>query len=341
MACTYIYGAGNMGRLVLAQWRRMGQEVDGFIDRAAGMRPPIEGVPVVRLNRAALDGATVLVALHNPGSDVAAVVAELQRAGCSDVRTLWQLSREIGWTPPGAFWLAPWLDDASTRERIAQVRAALADAASVRVFDEQLALRTAGNYHGLSLPTLDDQYMPSDLPRWQEPLHLVDCGAFDGDTLRAFDAAGYVVASAWALEPDPTNHARLLSQVSQRPHVTALRSGAHSGTGRLAFAADGAGSAHLDVSGADQIDVVALDDLPIGQVNLIKMDIEGAEAAALEGALHLLTEHRPSLAVSLYHRPADLWELPAWLDNLGIGYKFHMRSHGFNGFDTVLYARVP
>ena len=44
------------------------------------------------------------------------------------------------------------------------------------------------------------------------------------------------------------------------------------------------------------------------------------------------------LAVSVDHRPRDLWALMLQVDRMGPDYQFHLRSRAFNGFETVLYA---
>ena len=46
-------------------------------------------------------------------------------------------------------------------------------------------------------------------------------------------------------------------------------------------------------------------DLNLAQVDFIKMDIEGAEIQALEGALPLLEKFHPKLAITTYHRHFD------------------------------------
>jgi hypothetical protein len=81
----------------------------------------------------------------------------------------------------------------------------------------------------------------------------------------------------------------------------------------------------------------ALINIPI---NYIKMDIEGAEMDALRGSLEVLKRNKPSLAISAYHKPEDLWEIGLWLDGLDLGYKFALRQYGHQCFDTVLYAFV-
>lgn len=83
----------------------------------------------------------------------------------------------------------------------------------------------------------------------------------------------------------------------------------------------------------------ALDDLLLNTaVDFIKLDVEGAEIPALLGGRRLIETHRPTLAISLYHRPDDLWAIPATLDSICPNYRLFIRQHYFNSFDSVLYA---
>lgn len=339
---TYIYGAGGMGREVLAHLRASGHPVEAFIDRAAGRIGPVDGIPVVALDAIPHPAdCRIEVALHSPGVDIAQVVADLRSRGCDDVSTLWATCRRDAWLPAMHFWLDPGFSWASVRADVAKARALMQDDCSRRVFDEQVRLRESGDYAALGAPTPKDQYVPTDLPRWSDPMRLVDCGAYDGDTLKVFAAAGYTLDGAIALEPDPSNYARLVKSVAGRAALRTIKAGVHSTSGTLTFAADGAGSAHVDDAGTIRIDVVSLDAIcGDWRPTLIKMDIEGAERDALEGARATLAACRPALAISAYHRIDDLWWLPLWIDALGLGYRFDLRSHAHNGFDTVLYARA-
>jgi len=121
----------------------------------------------------------------------------------------------------------------------------------------------------------------------------------------------------------------------------ALRVGAASFDGVLHFSAGQGGASHVDSAGEMSIDVVTIDQLCSAfRPNFIKMDIEGAEHDALDGAVQTIRRDRPRLALSAYHRPDDLWTLLLKVDAWQLGYQFYLRSHGNNGFDTVLYA-VP
>jgi FkbM family methyltransferase len=76
----------------------------------------------------------------------------------------------------------------------------------------------------------------------------------------------------------------------------------------------------------------------IKRIDLLKMDIEGSELGALQAAEHSLRRWRPKLAISLYHRPEDLYSIPLWLDSLKCGYRFFLDHYSIHHEETVLYA---
>jgi len=79
----------------------------------------------------------------------------------------------------------------------------------------------------------------------------------------------------------------------------------------------------------------------IERVDFIKMDIEGYELKALRGATKTLCRFRPKLAISVYHRAADLYEIPTFLSRLGLGYKLLLEHYTIHAEETILYAIAP
>ena len=71
---------------------------------------------------------------------------------------------------------------------------------------------------------------------------------------------------------------------------------------------------------------------------MIKMDIEGAETEALKGAKMIIKRDKPVLAISIYHKPEDIIELPELISDIHEGYKFYLRHYSLSWYDTVLYA---
>lgn len=78
----------------------------------------------------------------------------------------------------------------------------------------------------------------------------------------------------------------------------------------------------------------------IERIDLIKLDVEGSELAALQGAEGSLKRWHPKLAISLYHRPQDFFSLPLWLSSLDCGYRFFLDHYTIHHEETVLYAKA-
>jgi hypothetical protein len=78
----------------------------------------------------------------------------------------------------------------------------------------------------------------------------------------------------------------------------------------------------------------------IERVNLIKLDIEGAELETLKGAVETIRRYKPQLAVCLYHKHSDFWEIPRFLKELVPDYEFYFDHFALNLFESVLFATV-
>jgi len=76
------------------------------------------------------------------------------------------------------------------------------------------------------------------------------------------------------------------------------------------------------------------------KVTYIKMDIEGSETKALLGAKRIIQEHKPRLAICIYHNPADYFKIPLLIKQFVPEYKFYLRHHHKKYWDTVLYATL-
>ena len=74
------------------------------------------------------------------------------------------------------------------------------------------------------------------------------------------------------------------------------------------------------------------------EVTFIKMDLEGSELRALMGAERIIRQYKPKLAISLYHKPEDIWELPLYILSLNSEYIFFIDHYSVATAETVLYA---
>jgi hypothetical protein len=112
-----------------------------------------------------------------------------------------------------------------------------------------------------------------------------------------------------------------------------------SSTGRLSFNTTANSSSCIDVSGNVSIETDTIDHVTQGEkVSFIKMDIEGAELEALRGAQDTIRQHKPKLAICVYHKQEDLITLPHYILSLREDYRLYLRHYGDSCDELVLYA---
>jgi FkbM family methyltransferase len=176
----------------------------------------------------------------------------------------------------------------------------------------------------------------------------VDCGAFTGDTIERFlEVQGDRFRRIVALEPDEANFSRLCDCVrrmggSRESRTQTYRAAVGSSHRVERFDASGDMSASFSASGTSEVEVLPLDEILSDDEKLyIKFDVEGAEMDALRGARRILSDARPALAVCVYHRPEDMWDIPLHLHDVGAGHEFYLRTEGTDGMDVVCYALPP
>lgn len=187
-----------------------------------------------------------------------------------------------------------------------------------------------------------DLYDADNLLHYGDDEVYVDAGTYDGDTIRLFiDRVKGRFTRIIGFEPDPKTFKQLAANFSNEPRVEPINAGLYDAPKLLQFDADGSRGAIFDERGTIQIPVVTLDDVVKGgRVTFIKMNIEGAEIQALNGARGTIQQWKPKLAISAYHRPSDLWEIAAVIDSICPDYKLFLRQHDGGVIETVLYA-VP
>lgn len=343
-----LFGAGTAGRQALEGMLRAGSPPVALADNNSALwDTEIVGIPVLSPADAVVrykDSAVFVVTIFQG----AGARRQLREMGVRRIISLaplyWKFADEL--LPLGSLSLAE-----PPCRAAADVRAAfqlLSDDASRLEFVRQLEWRA--NLESELLPPalpLAEMYFPRDLlaPRRDEV--FVDCGAFDGDTLQAFlEFSGGDFRRYQALEPDPANHARFVAGLAQlRPEqrakvdVRQAAVGARGGTVR--FDAQGSLGSAVKTDGHTEVECLPLDavcrDLP---PTFIKFDVEGAEAAALQGAAGVIAEHAPVLAICVYHKPEDLWSLPLAVHRLRPDYRYFLRRYVEDCWEMVCYA-VP
>jgi len=347
-----LFGAGNLGQRTLTGLRRFGIDPLCFVDNNQSLwGKDLNGIPVLSpAEGIALygDRATFVVTIWRAGGSdrMAARMAQLVQLGCKTVVPFLPLY----WKYSDAL-LPHYMHDLPHRvhaqaDRIRQALRLMVDDASRREYLAQMRFRLLGDFASLPDPAQGDAYFREELFRLLADEMLVDCGAFDGDTLDLFlRKTAHSFGGAVAFEPDPENYAKLTARVGSMPARTRERVATHQAatgeTNSRVLMEVGKGVASKIGTGSCEVECISLDSiLPDAPVSFIKMDIEGSELDTLAGARALIQKNAPILTICVYHRQSDLWNIPLFIHDLNPDYSFYLRPHDLEGWDVVCYA-VP
>lgn len=192
----------------------------------------------------------------------------------------------------------------------------------------------------MMLDLFDAQYF--DLPYLNHDAEevFVDAGCFDGMTVRNFIRwSGGNYKEILSFEPDEKCYGECRETLRDVRTLTIENIGLWSREDVLCFHGTGTSDSKIDADGEMQIKVGKLDDIAFDKkISFIKMDIEGAEKEAILGAGNIIRIHKPKMAVSIYHKREDIWELPKLLLEINPEYRFYLRHYSFRDAETVLYA---
>lgn len=175
-----------------------------------------------------------------------------------------------------------------------------------------------------------------------EKERYLDLGAYTGDTVERFlrFTNGHY-QQIWAVEPDHKNFKRLLQNTDNLLNVQCFNCCVDADSGERRYSMDGGRKSHALKNGGEMISAVTVDELLDGApVSLIKMDVEGMEAAALRGAAGTIRKYKPSMQVSAYHRSEDLFALPLLVEQIRPGAKVYLRHFScLPAWDTDFYFK--
>ena len=343
-----LFGAGTNGRKAVQCLRGAGIEPLAFADNGqTKWGTQVDGVPVLSPKEAVEKyGATALfvVTIWSLGHFYPETRAKLESMGCKRVESLtklrWKFAEKL---------LPDFCNNLPHKlyEQKADVRKAAslwADDASRQEYLSQVRWRALGEQGALNPPVKEESYFLDSLYQIDDDEVFLDCGAYTGDTaeqvIRRNPAFGKIIA----IEADPGNFARLTQWIgkldtSVASRIQACNIAVGATRGKLHFQASGDEGARLAADGNVVVDCVPIDELE-SRPTFIKMDIEGAEMEALEGARHTIQKHRPILSICVYHKQDDLWRVPLLMHSLVEDYRLYLRPHDVDGWQLVCYA-VP
>lgn len=253
-------------------------------------------------------------------------------------------------------WFHFYFSEPNFKQKILEITNLLDDEKSKLILNNRMNFMLTGDVKYLSQIPIDKvSYFSEEYLNINHNEVYVDCGAFNGDSILEF--SNYVGAKynkIIAFEPSKDIYLKLEDTVIKNSLRNVITVNAGNGLqdqvlnflnmkneGSLVIDEDSISKlTEDDKSKIEKIRIKKLDNYIEEQPTFIKMDIEGYELEALKGAEKILKTLKPKLAICIYHKEMDFYEIPLYLKSIVPEYKFKIRQHYDALYDTVLYAQV-
>lgn len=173
---------------------------------------------------------------------------------------------------------------------------------------------------------------------------FVDAGCFDCETSILFaDYCKRRYKKIVAFEPDENNYKACLENAKKHrlDNIQFYQMGLWNQSEVKKFGALGNSCSFVTDEGEQTIHLASLDEIVRDEkVSFIKMDIEGSELQALQGAERTIKRDKPLCAISAYHKAGDQIALIHYLKQLVPEYRFALRHYSCIAVETLLYAFI-
>lgn len=336
-----IYGAGQYGQIFYTALSERGVQIDAFIDNDPN-KIELNGIPVYRIGDIHPD-TSIYISVLNFSDRIKEELISLgfhKIYGFVETLNLFPtIMHEV--SKRNFLWMRSNVSEMVDRDKIAQFRSLLCDLESQQLLDRITHFRETYDMQYYPYPDGKTEYFPSDVPILEgiDPIRFIDCGAYIGDTISDLIQTGKTIECVASFEPDNANFQKLLTETRKHSgKFITLNAGVWSTNTIVNFSNNNSSFSKIGEEG-NAISVMSLDQTLFGiEPNYIKMDIEGSEQEALKGSRAIIQAYSPHLAICLYHRPQDLWEIPLMIHEMNPHYAMYLRVHEHMGLSTVLYC---
>ena len=165
---------------------------------------------------------------------------------------------------------------------------------------------------------------------------FVDIGCFNGFNSLEFARLVPGYRAIYAFEPDPLNFRKCEASLSNLRNVYLQNIGLADSQTTLRMSQGGSGS-KINPDGTVEIHVDRLDNFKILDPTFIKMDIEGVEVQAIQGARETIAKAHPRLAICVYHNVGDFYRIPQLVLGIRDDYDVYIRHYTETIYETVMF----
>ncbi|MBE6616349.1 MAG: FkbM family methyltransferase [Ruminococcaceae bacterium] len=334
----FLYGTGNGGDKIISALERSGASLTGVFASDGFVRDRyFHGFKVRSYSDVVADYGDDIIVLLAFGTTLESVIAFIRELD----------SRHELIIPDVPLYGGDVFDFeyfASHRDILEKTLSLLADEKSKQIFEDAVNFRLTGKLEYLNI-TDDWQKSLTELLGGQIINTALDGGAFKGDSTQEFLDA-LEMQKIYAVEADPKTFVKLsdFAKSVESADVIPIHAALWHEDGELEYISSG--SRGSGESGANKrakqttIPCRTIDSI-VGKesIDLIKLDVEGAEQFAIDGAVNTIERCQPNMIVSLYHKTDDLFEFVNRIAKLLPDHKLYLRRIPCIPFwDLNLYA---
>jgi len=341
----YIFGAGNTAIKVMQVLQNAGKSISSFIVTSKPSIPKINNIRVIELKETStLDkNIPIIIAIFNrePNAFLQDIITSLKSFGFNKILTYPEFHSFFPAQLGDIFWLTDKNYYSENIEKYLNVQKLFKDPISKDTYSLIIEYLKTFDPSILTKPDFKNQYFPLDIDVWDGRGAFYDIGSFDGENIfDAYKAKGQLDLVI-AFEPEMDNFQKIVTNPKLKDITKQFfiyPCGVWSETTMLKFETGVGESSSYSEHGNQIIPVVKIDEIIHTHPGYLKMDIEGAEIEALLGAKNTICKYKPSLAISIYHKPEHIYSIPELINSWDLGYNFYIRFHGNNLIETVLYC---
>lgn len=214
----------------------------------------------------------------------------------------------------------------------------LYDDKSKEVFQKVLNFKITSDYDYMQGFTNDHtgQYFDKEIIPEIKNIRFVDGGGYVGDTASEVIKNYPDFEKIYLIEPIPENLRIAKRELGEYGNIEFLTCGVSDKKETLYFNEEKSFSS-IYGKGTQSVEVDTVDNIVNERVHYIKLDIEGAEQDAIDGARETIKKYKPILAVCIYHKAEDWYKIPQKVLAMEKNYNVYLRHYMEGIFESVMY----
>ncbi len=214
----------------------------------------------------------------------------------------------------------------------------LCDEKSKKVFQKVINFKITFDYKFMEGFTNNHkgQYFDKELIPQIKNISFVDGGGYVGDTATEVIKNYPDFKKIWLIEPIAQNIRIAKRELGHFKNIEFLTCGVSDKKETLHFNEDKSFSS-IYGKGINAVEVDTIDNIVKEKIDFIKLDIEGAEQNAIDGAKESIKKYKPILAICIYHKAEDWYKIPQKVLAIESDYDIYLRHYMEGIFETVMY----